>query len=77
MFDGCFLKGYYGGTILAIIDSDLNDQILFMTNSRCWRGNDDINIFVMEDNKKGSGVICYKINWPIWYFKKLKRLIDT
>jgi hypothetical protein len=27
-FDGCFLKEYYGGTILAVVDSDPNDQIL-------------------------------------------------
>jgi hypothetical protein len=26
--DGCFLKGYYGGQILAAIGRDPNDQML-------------------------------------------------
>lgn len=26
--DGCFLKGYYGGQILAAIERDPNDQML-------------------------------------------------
>ena len=26
--DGCFLKGYYGGQLLAAIERDLNDQML-------------------------------------------------
>ena len=61
-FDGCSLKGPYGGVLLAIVSLDVNNGLFLMTF-----------VIVKKENKEGWSFFLYHLKSAIGSTSKEKR----